>query len=135
MSIQEKYLKYKDLLAEYSNNMEKYEYLISLSKKNNITDEYKLDSFLVPGCMSRVWLIPKFENGVINFMCDSDAHITKGLVTIIADIFSGATPKEIYKTDVNTIIEGLQLFTILSPNRRNGTYNMFGVIKKYASTV
>jgi len=135
MSIQEKYIKYKDLLAQYSNNMEKYEYLIELGKKSNINDEYKLDSFLIPGCMSKVWLVPKFENGVINFMCDSDAHITKGLVTIIADIFSGATSKEIQEIDVNTIIEGLQLFTILSLNRRNGTYNMFGVIKKYAETI
>ena len=135
MSIQEKYTKYKDIISKYTDNMDKYQYLIDYGKQTTISEEYKLDNFLIPGCMSRVWLVPKFENGVINFMCDSDAHITKGLVTIIADIFSGVTSKEIQEADVNTIIDGLQLFTILSPNRRNGTYNMFGVIKKYAGTI
>ena len=135
MSIQEKYTKYKGIINKYTDNMDKYQYLIDYGKQTTIPEEYKLDNFLIPGCMSRVWLVPKFENRVINFMCDSDAHITKGIVTIIADIFSGATAKEIQEIDVNTIIDGLQLFTILSPNRRNGTYNMFGVIKKYAETI
>ena len=132
MSIQEKYSNYKDILGNYSNNMEKYEYLISVGKDTNIAEEYKIDSFKVSGCLSQVWLVPKYEKDTITFMCDSDAHITKGLVTIIANIFSGATKQEIQNTNIEDMIEGLQLLNILSPNRRNGTYNMFGKIKQYA---
>jgi sulfur transfer protein SufE len=55
------------------------------------------------------------------------------LATIVADIFSGSTKLEIQGTDINTMIDGLQLPTILSPSRRNGAYNMFKKIKDYAS--
>ena len=51
---------------------------------------------------------------------------------IISLIFSGATKQEIQNTNIDDMIEGLQLLNILSPNRRNGTYNMFGKIKQYA---
>ena len=82
--------------------------------------------------MSRVWLVPKYNHDSITFMADSDAHITKGLATIVADIFSGATKQDIQNTNIEDMIDGLQLLNILSPNRRNGTYNMFGKIKQYA---
>ena len=95
--------------------------------------EFRLETFIVPGCMSQVWLVPKFENNLISFMADSDAHITKGVATLVADIFSNSTKEEIQNTNIDAMIEGLQLSSILSPNRRNGAYNMFGKVKDYAT--
>ena len=94
--------------------------------------EFRVETFLVPGCMSQVWLVPKYESDVVHFMADSDAHITKGVATLVADIFSNSTKEEIKNTDLDSIIEGLKLTSILSPNRRNGAYNMFGKVKDYA---
>tara|TARA_Y100001937_G_scaffold127199_1_gene198709 strand:- start:1403 stop:1804 length:402 start_codon:yes stop_codon:yes gene_type:complete len=132
MSIQNKLEKYKTDLDILDNNMDKYQYLITLGSTNTMSEEYRLDTFKVHGCMSQVWLVPKYDNDNVTFMADSDAHITKGIVTMVADIFSGATKEEIKNTDVDHVIESLQLINILSPNRRNGAYNMFHKVKEYA---
>ena len=132
MSIQEKYNYYKEELEMLTENMDKYQYLIDLGVKSSMPKEFRIETFKVPGCMSQVWLVPKYSDNLITFMADSDAHITKGVASLVADIFSNATKEEIQSTDLDAIIEGLQLTSILSPNRRNGAYNMFGKVKEYA---
>jgi len=132
MSIEEKYNQYKENLQLLEDNLDKYQYLIELGKKGGMPKEYRVDTFLVPGCISQLWLVPKYENEVINFMSDSDAMITKGVATMVADIFSGATKEQINNIDIDAFIQGLQLTSILSQNRRNGAYNMFGKVKEYA---
>ena len=133
MSIKEKYENYKQELELLSENMDKYQYLIDLGSSKSMPAEFRLETFKVPGCMSQVWLVPKFENDLVSFMADSDAHITKGVATLVADIFSNSTKEEIQNTNIDAMIEGLQLSSILSPNRRNGAYNMFGKVKDYAT--
>jgi cysteine desulfuration protein SufE len=133
--IQQKYNKYKNDLDALVEPMDKYHYLIKQGKDTALDDEYKIDSFNVNGCQSTVYLVPKHNNNTIDFMADSNSAITKGLATIVADIFSGSTKLEIQGTDINTMIDGLQLPTILSPSRRNGAFNMFKKIKDYAKCV
>ncbi len=132
MSIQEKYNYYKEELEMLTENMDKYQYLIDLGTKSSMSKEFRIETFKVPGCMSQVWLVPKYSDNLMTFMADSDAHITKGVASLVADIFSNATKEEIQNTDIESIIEGLKLTSILSPNRRNGAYNMFGKVKEYA---
>lgn len=132
MSIQEKYNYYKEELEMLTENMDKYQYLIDLGVKSSMPKEFRIETFKVPGCMSQVWLVPKYSDNLMTFMADSDAHITKGVASLVADIFSNATKEEIQSTDLDAMIEGLQLTSILSPNRRNGAYNMFGKVKEYA---
>ena len=132
MSIQEKYNYYKEELEMLTENMDKYQYLIDLGAKSSMPKEFRIETFKVPGCMSQVWLVPKYSDNLMTFMADSDAHITKGVASLVADIFSNATKEEIQSTDLDAMIEGLQLTSILSPNRRNGAYNMFGKVKEYA---
>ena len=131
--IQQKYSKYKNDLDALVEPMDKYHYLIKQGKDTALDDEYKIDSFKVEGCQSTVYLVPKHNHNTIDFMADSNSAITKGLATIVADIFSGSTKLEIQGTDINTMIDGLQLPTILSPSRRNGAFNMFKKIKYYAN--
>ena len=135
MSIQEKYNKYKENLEILTDNMDKYQYLIELGSNNSVPAEYKIDTFKVDGCMSQVWLVPKYENNIMTFMADSDAMITKGVATMVADIFSNSTKEHIQQVDIDDLINGLQLTSILSPNRRNGAYNMFGKVKEYATKI
>ena len=135
MSIQERYKNYKEHLELLSENMDKYQYLIDLGADKTMPKEFRIPTFIVPGCMSQVWLVPKYENDLVSFMADSDAHITKGVATLVADIFSNSTKEEIQNTDLEAMIEGLKLTSILSPNRRNGAYNMFGKVKDYAKKI
>ena len=72
-----------------------------------------------------------YKNGVIKYYSDSDAQITKGVVTVFSNIYGGHTPDEIVSNERN-LTEELNFGNILSVNRRNGAYSMLLKIKEYA---
>jgi len=111
---------------------QKYEYMIELSKTLDKMDEsLKNDENLIKGCQSKVWLNADFKDGKINFIADSEAIITKGIIAILLMVFNNKTPGEIIKSDVS-FIEKIGLKEHLSPNRANGLYSMIKQIKFYA---
>ncbi len=111
---------------------QKYEYMIELSKTLDKMDEsLKNDENLIKGCQSKVWLNADFKDGKINFIADSEAIITKGIIAILLMVFNNKTPDEIIKSDVS-FIEKMGLKEHLSPNRANGLYSMIKQIKFYA---
>ena len=111
---------------------QKYEYMIELSKTLEKMDEsLKNDENLIKGCQSKVWLNADFKDGKINFIADSEAIITKGIIAILLMVFNNKTPGEIIKSDVS-FIEKIGLKEHLSPNRANGLYSMIKQIKFYA---
>lgn len=130
--IDEKIDKYKTILSMFSDNTECYKFLIDMGRKAQpFPEEFRLENFKVHGCMSQVWLVPKYENGLLQYMSDSDAAIVKGTVALVSDIYSGSSPKEIVENDRNLMTE-LDLGNILSMNRRNGAYNMLNMVKEQA---
>ena len=76
-----------------------------------------------------MWLVPYLKINLMYFHSDSDAFISKGMVTILSDIYGGHTPQHINNTDLN-LLNGLELNVLLTPGRRNGVYAMFGLIKR-----
>ena len=83
---------------------QKYEYMIELSKTLDKMDEsLKNDENLIKGCQSKVWLNADFKDGKINFIADSEAIITKGIIAILLMVFNNKTPDEIIKSDVSFI--------------------------------
>ena len=132
MAINEKIEKYRTILNMFSDNNERYKFLIDLARKAKpFPEEFRLDNFKVAGSMSQVWLVPKLEDGKVHYLCDSDALIVKGTVTLVSDIYSDSTATEILANDKN-LMEELNLGNILSMNRRNGAYNMLLMIKEHA---
>lgn len=124
--------KYKDHLNLFDDQLERYSYMMECGKNaTKFPEEYRIDDFKVPGCVSQVWLVPKFENGKVTYLSDSDAFITKGTVTILCDVFSGHTPKEIVDNEIDVTKE-LDFGNTLTAQRRNGAYNMIIKIKEYA---
>jgi cysteine desulfuration protein SufE len=112
--------------------MDKYEYIIQLGKElPMIDDKYKVDENLIRGCQSRVWLHADYSEGKLLFTADSDAVITKGLVSLVIKVLSGHTPKEIADADVYFVDE-IGLSSHLSPTRSNGLLSMLKQIKMYA---
>jgi cysteine desulfuration protein SufE len=111
---------------------DKYEYIIQLGKELPLIDpQYKKDENLIKGCQSRVWLHVDHREGKLFFTADSDAVITKGLISLLVKVLSGHTPKEI--ADVNiTFIDTIGLSSHLSPTRSNGLLSMVKQIKMYA---
>lgn len=116
----------------YEDWMEKYEHIIGLGKELNIIDEaHKTDDKLIQGCQSRVWLHADYKDGKIYFTADSDAIITKGLVSLMIAVLSGHTPTEIVNADLY-FIDQIGLKSHLSPTRSNGLLAMLKQMKLYA---
>jgi len=93
-------------------------------------EAHKVKSFEVPGCQSQTWLVPHFVEDKIYFTADSAALISKGMVCMLADVFSGSTSGEIKSFDTKKL-EELQLSTLLTPGRNNGVYSMLKKIRGY----
>ena len=131
--IQEKLKRYVDILNDIPTDEEKYGWLMLFGKKSmDHVNELKLDEFEVPGCQTRTWIIPgKDDRPTLHFIADSDALISKGLVCMLADIFSESTPKEILDFERKDL-EDLRLDILLTPGRRNGAHNMLQKIREYA---
>lgn len=112
--------------------MEKYEYIIQLGKDLPLIEEqYKIDENLIRGCQSKVWLHADYKDGIISFTADSDALITKGLVSLMIGVLSGHSPKEIVDAEIY-FIDAIGLRSHLSPTRSNGLLSMLKQIKLYA---
>ena len=132
MSIQEKVEGYKKTLSLFPNPQEKYQYLIEQAKKSvDFPAELRIDEFKVNGCQSQVWLVPEEKDNKLYFKSDSDALIAKGLVTLIASIYSDEAPKDIVNSEID-LMEEFELGVILSPARRNGAFSMLKTIKEFS---
>ena len=130
MSIQEKVDDYKKMLVLFPNAQEKYQYLIEQAKNSeDFPEELRIDEFKVNGCQSQVWLVPEEKEDKIFFKSDSDALIAKGLVTLIASIYSNESPNDIANSNID-LMEEFELGVILSPARRNGAFSMLKTIKE-----
>lgn len=132
MTINEKQDEIIEEFELFSDWMEKYEYIIQLGKSLPLIDEqYKTDENLIKGCQSRVWLHADYADGQLYFTADSDALITKGLVSMVVQVLSGHAPKEIVDADIY-FIDAIGLRSHLSPTRSNGLLSMLKQIKLYA---
>ncbi|MBI5540667.1 MAG: SufE family protein [Bacteroidia bacterium] len=116
----------------YADWMEKYTYLIELSKDlTEFKEEYRSSKNLIKGCQSQVWLQDEFVDGKIKFYADSDAIITKGMIALLVRLLSNRTPDEIANADL-WFIDKIGLTTHLSPTRSNGLLSMVKQMKMYA---
>ena len=131
MKIQEKINFYKKSLDCFEETLDKYSYLLDQGKKSKpFPEEYRNDNFKVSGCQSQVWLVPDFKNNLLNFHSDSDAFISKGMITILIDIYGNNTPQDITNSDFQ-LIKTLKLDRLLTQGRTNGVYSMLKKIKEY----
>ena len=121
-----------ETFSMYEEWLDKYEYLIDLGKNlEPYPEEKKTDEKLIKGCQSRVWLDYRMDGGRLYFNADSDAIITKGIISLLIGIYSGRTPKEISGSDFS-FIEKIGLKENLSPTRANGLASMIATIKAAA---
>jgi cysteine desulfuration protein SufE len=111
---------------------DKYEYIIDMGKKlPPLENEHKLDENKVRGCQSTVWLVSEYKDGKIYFKADSDAIITKGLVSMLIRVLSGHTPDEIINAELG-FIQKIGMTTHLAQTRANGLLAMVKQMKNFA---
>ncbi len=112
--------------------MDKYNLLIEMGKDTPMIEaQYKTNNHLISGCQSRVWLHAAFKDGKVFFTADSDAIITKGIVSLLIRVFSNQTPDAILEANLD-FLDGIGLKEHLSPTRSNGLLSMVKQMKMYA---
>lgn len=124
-----------DIIAEFEvfdDWLDKYNYLIELSHDlPRIDPKYKTNEYVINGCQSKVWLKADLVDGKIRFTADSDAIITKGIVSLLIRVLSDRDPMEIMDADL-VFIDRIGLRENLSPTRSNGLLSMVKQMKLYA---
>jgi cysteine desulfuration protein SufE len=124
-----------EIIAEFSlfdDWMDRYNHLIEMGKELKMIDEkYRVQNNLINGCQSRVWLHAAYQDGKVYFSADSDAVITKGLVSLMIRVLDGQSPDDILSADLG-FLEKIGLKEHLSPTRSNGLTSMVKQMKLYA---
>jgi cysteine desulfuration protein SufE len=125
----------EEIIAEFEvfeDWLDKYNYLIELSGDLPVLDpKFKTSEYLINGCQSKVWLKADLVDGKIKFFADSDAIITKGIVSLLIRVLSDRDPAEIMDTEL-VFIDRIGLRENLSPTRSNGLLSMVKQMKLYA---
>ena len=121
-----------DEFANFEDWMDKYAYIIELGQNcPQIDEKDKTEANLIKGCQSRVWVSATLKDGLMDIKADSDAVITKGIITLLLRVFNCQKPEDVYAADL-TFIDTIGLSTHLSPTRSNGLLSMIKQIKLYA---
>ncbi|HRY32530.1 MAG TPA: SufE family protein [Bacteroidales bacterium] len=118
--------------SQFEDWMDKYNYLIEMGKDlPKIDEKYKTDQYLISGCQSRVWLHAEYRDDKVLFTADSDAVITKGIVTLLIRVLSGQAAETIIQSELK-FIDQIGLKEHLSPTRSNGLTSMVKQMKLFA---
>ena len=133
MTIQEIEQQIIDEFANFDEWLDRYAYLIDLGKECPVIDEKdKTEENLIRGCQSRVWLsCHRDDEGRLHFRADSDAVITRGIISLLIRALDGQTPQDILDADL-AFIDAIGLKEHLSPTRSNGLTSMVKQIRLYA---
>ena len=133
MTLEEKKQAVIEEFSMYDEWLDKYEYLIELGKAlEAYPEEEKTEEKLIKGCQSRVWLDYELKDGKLFFRADSDAIITKGIISLLISVYSGRTLAEIAADDFG-FVDQIGLKENLSPTRANGLVSMIDTIKWVAN--
>ncbi|WP_440953333.1 SufE family protein [Methanococcoides sp. FTZ1] len=111
---------------------DKYTLLISFAKElEPMSEEFRTEDNAISGCQSRVWIRSRKENGKLIFDLDSEAMITKGIISLVGKVVNDRDPQEILDTDLY-FIEKIGLRSNLSPARSNGLDSIIKKIREIA---
>lgn len=132
MSIEERQQEVIEELCLSDDWMDRYQMIIDMGQElAPMAEKDKVDENLIKGCQSKVWLTAKEQDGKVQFTADSDAIITKGIVSMMIRVLSDSSPDEILETDLH-FIKDVGLQEHLSPTRSNGLAAMVKQMRMYA---
>jgi cysteine desulfuration protein SufE len=125
-----------DILEEYDflDADDRYRLLIDLGKSlQPMPDPLKTDATLVRGCSASVWVYPVMDEGKLEFLADSNAAITKGIIALVLKTVEGKDAAQISATNIEDALAPFDLKNQLSSNRTQGIPNMIALIRETAA--
>ena len=130
--IKRKLERYLQVLNNIDDPQDKFVWIMDFGKNSRpMSDSLQVREFEVPGCQNQTWLVPHFIEDKIYFTADSVALISKGMVCLIADVYSGSSAQDIREFDQKEF-DKMNLNTLLTPGRNNGVHSMLKKVKFYA---
>lgn len=120
-----------DEFGQFNDWEDRYRHLIQKGKNlSDISEDLQTEKFKINGCQSQVWLIPSLKDGKVQFEASSDAMIVKGIISLLVEVYSDATPEEILSFEPD-YLKKIGITDHLSMNRTNGLASMIKQIKMY----
>ena len=124
----------KDTFEFFDDWEDKYRFVIDLGKDlPSLSESERIDENIIRGCQSQVWLVHEIKENTIHFAMDSDAHIVRGLISIVLIALNNRSANDILATDIEALFEELQLLSHLSATRGNGLRAMIQRIQQIAA--
>jgi cysteine desulfuration protein SufE len=122
-----------ELLGDWE---QRYRHVIDLGRGlEPLSPAERSDANKVRGCASQVWLVTEPQgDGALKFRGDSDAHIVRGLIAILLQLYSGRAPAEMLAFDAKAAFARLGLTGALSAQRSNGLFSMIERIRRDAAS-
>ncbi len=115
---------------------ERYRLLIELGRElDPMPDALKTDATLVRGCSASVWVYPVEQGDRLQFLADSNAAITKGIIALVLSAVQGKPADEVAAMDIAGALAPFDLKNQLSSNRTQGVPNMIALIKEHAGRI
>lgn len=134
MQLAEKQRQLSDELKLIPDAYERLGYLVEYGKNLPTLDSsLKMDQFKIEGCLSQLWIVPKFKNGKCIFQCESDSAIVQGIAGLLCNFYSDQPPESILENDA-TFLSEVGIEQHLSPNRRNGLSKIVEFIQHFAQS-
>ncbi len=124
----------KDTFEFFDDWEDKYRFVIDLGKDlPALSESERIDENIIRGCQSQVWLVHEIKENTLHFAMDSDAHIVRGLISIVLIALNNRSANDILATDIEALFEELQLLSHLSATRGNGLRAMIQRIQQIAA--
>jgi len=128
-----------DIFTEYDflDSDDRYRLLIDLGRDlEPMPGALKTDATLVRGCSASVWVYPVPQpDGLLHFLADSNAAITKGIVALVLAAVQDRPAAEVAAMDIAGRLAPFDLTRQLSSNRTQGVPNMIALVQDTARRI
>lgn len=136
-AIEERLESVRAKFASFSDQDDKWKFLLDLARAHKGMDaSLKAEKYIIQGCASTMYLVPKFESGIVHFEMEVEGGttnplISRGLGALALQIYNDLPPKDILSVDAK-FFQDIGLNVGLSPTRSNGFASLIKQIYLYA---
>lgn len=136
-SMNERLTKIREKFAGFTDPDDKWKFLLDLAREHRGMDaSLKDEKFIIQGCASTMYLVPKFDGQNIHFEMDVEGGttnplISRGLGALALKVYNDMAPADIMAVDPKFFQE-IGLNVGLSPTRSNGFASLVKQIYLYA---
>ena len=132
MNLKEKQAAIVEEITLIPDAYERLGHIVELGKNSKgLSTELQIDSFKIEGCLSQLWVVPEYKNGLCYFRSESDSAIVKGIASLLCNFYSDTDPQSIVLNDASFLGQ-VGITQHLTPNRRNGLSRIVDSIQHFA---